>query len=152
MTHNERTTNTVASWLLEHANEAVLVYKNTTINEVADRLIGSHQRDAYVIDDDNHVLGHIGFDKIANHVLSEHRSTHTRRQLFARVTEPFAYELMNPHFIYAYHDELLCDVIHRQLDHGIEELVVIDRQTHEVFGIIKLRDVITDSVCSEQSA
>lgn len=137
---------TLGDWLDNHQSQPVIVNETASISELANALLAMHKRDAYVVNKTNRVIGHIGFAKVANQLLSEHRSTHTHRQLFARVIEPTAKELMDPHFTSAYKDELLCDVIHRQLDHGLDDLIVLDHDTHEALGVIQMSDILTESL------
>lgn len=137
---------TLVDWLESHQSVPVIVHESASISELATALLAMKKRDAYVIDKNNRVIGHIGFVKVANQLLSEHRSTHTHRQLFARVIEPTAKEVMDPHFTSAYKDELLCDVIHRQLDHGIDDLIVLTPDTHEAIGVIQMNDILAESL------
>ncbi|MDF1588467.1 MAG: CBS domain-containing protein [Gammaproteobacteria bacterium] len=140
---------TSADWLNQHQSKPVMVDENASIDQIINALLIEDRRDAYVVNADNKVIGHIGFANVATHLLSEHRVTHTHRQLFARVIEPTAKELMDPHFTSAYEDELLCDVIHRQLDHGLDDLIVLSRDTHVPLGAIQLKDVLAESLCLE---
>ncbi len=137
---------TLVDWLENHHSKPVIVTEMASISELANALLVMNKRDAYVVNKANRVIGHISFAKVANQLLSEHRSTHTHRQLFARVVEPTAKELMDPHFTSAYKDELLCDVIHRQLDHGLDDLIVLTRDTHEALGVIQMNDILAESL------
>ncbi|MBE0438991.1 MAG: CBS domain-containing protein [Gammaproteobacteria bacterium] len=137
---------TLDDWLEQHQAQPVIVDETASICELANELLAMGKRDAYVVNNTHRVIGHISYAKVANQLLSEHRSTHTHRQLFARVIEPTAKELMDPHFTSAYKDELLCDVIHRQLDHGLDDLIVLDRDSHKALGVIQMSDILAESI------
>ncbi len=134
----------VTDWMAIHAEAAVVVSVDATMKDVARTLLENHSRDAYVVEN-SIVVGHLGFANVTNHLLAEHRPIHTHRQLFSRVTEPTAGEIMDPHFAYARCDESLCDVIHRQLERDVETLVVL-AENDELLGAIKLRDLVAESL------
>ena len=135
----------VSDWLALHPEMPVVIAGDTRMHDVALTLLANNSRDAYIVNDDNKVLGHLGFGKMANHLLSEHRPIHTHRQLFARVTDPTAAELMDPHFAYARTDESLCEVIHRQLERDVDTLVVLS-DDNMLLGSVNLRDLVAESL------
>lgn len=144
MTEQDFTNIIVSTWLASHPETPVVVAGNMTMSEVAQILLANNSRDAYILDEDK-VIGHLSFGTMANYLLSEHRPTHTHRQLFARITEPTAAEVMDPHFAYARIDESLCEVIHRQLERDVDTLVVL-ADDGKLLGSIKLRDLVAESV------
>ncbi|MDH5357447.1 MAG: CBS domain-containing protein [Gammaproteobacteria bacterium] len=135
----------VSEWLSLHPETPVVVAGKTPMREVALTLLANNSRDAYIVDENNKVLGHLSFGKMTNHLLSEHRPIHTHRQLFARVTDPTAEEVMDPHFAYARCDESLCEVIHRQLERDVDTLVVL-AEDNTLLGSVSLRDLVAESL------
>ncbi|NOQ82217.1 MAG: CBS domain-containing protein [Methylophaga sp.] len=145
MTEQDFADISVAQWLANHPEFPVLVSATATMHEVANDLLKENSRDAYILDGENKVIGHLSFGNVTNHLLSEHRPIHTHRQLFSRIIEPAAEEIMDPHFAYARTDETLCEVIHRQLERGVDTLVVLaDDGTLQ--GSIKLRELVAESL------
>lgn len=145
MTESDFANMSVSQWLENHPELPVIVAADATMDIVANALITQNCRDAYILDNDNKVVGHLSFGNVTNHLLSEHRPIHTHRQLFSRVTEPLAEEIMEPHFTYARVDESLCEVIHRQLERGVDTLVVLD-DNDSLIGSIKLRELVAESL------
>ncbi|NQY26494.1 MAG: CBS domain-containing protein [Piscirickettsiaceae bacterium] len=134
----------VNDWMTTHSETAVVVSVTATMEDIAQVLLENNSRDAYVVDN-NIVVGHLGFANVTNHLLTEHRPTHTHRQLFSRVTEPTAAEVMDSRFAYARCDESLCEVIHRQLERDVETLVVL-AENGSLLGAIELRDLLAESL------
>ena len=135
-------TMTVGQWLAAHHQIPVTVASETSLGRVAELLLDTDgSRDAYVVEDDGLVIGHLSFGRVVNHLLLEHKPMHTRRQLFERVTGATASELMDPHFVSATIDDELDDVLHRQLDRLIDDLVVLDEQGR-LLGSVNLRQLV----------
>ena len=134
----------VSDWMATHPDAPVVISAKATMEEVAQALLANNSRDAYVLDDDK-VVGHLSFCNMTNHLLAEHRPIHTHRQLFSRVTEPTAGEVMDSHFAYARCDESLCEVIHRQLERDVDTLVVL-AEDDSLLGSIKLQELVAESL------
>lgn len=145
MTEQDFANISVAEWLANYPELPVIVSAAATMPEIASDLLKENSRDAYILDGDNKVIGHLSFGNVTNHLLSEHRPIHTHRQLFSRITEPVAEEIMDPHFAYARTDESLCEVIHRQLERGVDTLVVL-AEDGSLQGSIKLRELVAESL------
>jgi len=145
MTEQDFAKISVTEWLKQYPQLPVVVAADATMEEVAESLLKENSRDAYILDEDNKVKGHLSFGHVVNHLLSEHRPIHTHRQLFSRVTEPTAEEIMDPHYTYAQCDESLCEVIHRQLERGVDTLVVL-ADDGKLVGSIKLRELVAESL------
>ena len=75
--------------------------------------------------------------------MAEHRPIHSPRQILERVSCGCAHELMDSHFIHANPEEDLEDVLHRQLEFYVEDMVVIDEQQH-LLGTINLTTVLRE--------
>jgi len=145
MTEQDFAKISVAQWLENYPELPLIVAANATMDEIASDLLTHDSRDAYILDGNNKVLGHLSFANVTNHLLSEHRPIHTHRQLFSRVTDPVAEEIMDPHFTYARSDESLCEVIHRQLERDVDTLVVLDDEDN-LLGSINLRELVAESL------
>lgn len=136
---------TVEQWIADHSEKPVTLMADASLTDVANALLTANSRDAYIIDDKQRIKGHLAFNKVINHLFTHVRPIHTHRQLFARVTEPTAAELMDPHFAYCRLDEALCDVIHRQLGRDVDDLVVV-AQDNSLLGVVKLRELLIESL------
>jgi len=135
-------TMTVGQWLAAHHRIPVTVAPETSLGRVAELLLDTDgSRDAYVTEDDGLVTGHLSFGRVVNHLLLAHKPIHTRRQMFERVTGATAGELMDPHFVSATVEDELNDVLHRQLDRLIDDLVILDKQGR-LLGSVNLRQVV----------
>lgn len=65
-------------------------------------------------------------ERLAEYMLAEHRPVHTRRQLLERVAGAgSAEDFMDVLFPSASREEELEDVIHRQLEKGLEDMPVV---------------------------
>jgi CBS-domain-containing membrane protein len=136
----------VSEWLARYDGKAVTVRSGCAIAEVLEWLLAeSCRRDLYVVDDDDRLLGHLSHKRLAEHVLAEHRPAHTRRQLMERVSGGTADDLMDGAFARASPDEELEDVLHRQLEHEIEDMPVIDG-AGRLLGAINLTRVLQELV------
>ncbi len=144
MTQHNFSNMSVADWLVDHPVEPVVIPTDTTMDTVAQLLLANNSRDAYMLDN-NKIVGHLGFANMANHLLAEHRPTHTHRQLFSRITEPTVGDVMDSHFAYARSDESLCEVIHRQLERDVDTLVVL-ADDGSLLGAIKLSELVAESL------
>jgi len=145
MTEQDFAKISVADWISDHPVEAVIVEPETSMADLAQKMLSTQCRDAYIADPHGKIIGHLGFGKVASHLLSEHRPEQSHRQLFSRVTEPVASELMEPHYAFARIDESLCEVIHRQLESGIDILLVLT-ESGEKLGAIKFQELVEESL------
>lgn len=134
----------VAEWLRQHPAELVSISAETALIDIVKTLLEHDSRDAYVIED-NQVKGHLSFNKLLNHLFSHDRPVHSHRQLFARVAAATAGELMDPHFAYCREDEKINQILHRQLQCDVCDLVVLAADNAPV-GVIKLTEVVRESL------
>ena len=140
----------VADWLKQHPVHAGVVQEDWELEQVMAKLLGnSRLNDLYVLDDQDKVVGHLSYKKLAKLVLAEHCPTHTRSQILERVVPGTASELMEPHFASAGLDENVNEVVYRQLDHWVEDLPVIDAQG-ELVGVMNLSDILLEVMKSEK--
>lgn len=136
----------VAEWLEGHPAEAVTVMPEDTLETLLERLLAPSccLRDLYVLLGDGSLAGHISRKRLAAYLLSEHRPVHTRRQLMDRVAGVgSALDFMDRHFPTAAPDEELEDVLHRQLEHEIEDMPVIDA-SGALLGAVNLTQVLRE--------
>ena len=134
----------VSEWLADHADTIVTVPEATPIETVIERLLREPcLRDVYVTGPDGRLLGHISHKRLAEHLLSEHRTSHTRRQLMERVAGGTAAEFMNSSVVAAGPDEALDDVLNRQLEMELEDLPVLG-DAGQVLGAINLTRVLRE--------
>jgi len=122
-------TMTVAEWLNEHPGHILVVQEDAMLEETL-ALFKRYPdaQDIYVNDVKGCVVGHISKLRIASIVLAEHSQTHSHRQLIEQVASGNARELMGRHFPTARLDEALDDVIHRQLEHQLHDMAVLDAE------------------------
>ena len=138
----------VSDWLRQHPIQAGVVQENWSLEQIMEKLLGnSRLNDLYVLDVNNRVIGHLSYKKLAKLVLAEHHTHHTRSQILERVVSGTAAELMEAHFVSASPDENLDEILHRQLDHWVEDLPVINQQG-ELQGVINLSDVLLEMMKS----
>jgi CBS domain-containing protein len=132
----------VSEWLKSHDSAIVTVSSGSPIDEVIARLLNQPcLRDVYVTADDGRLLGHISHKRLAEHLLAEHRPTHTRRQLMERVAGGAARDFMNSAFAVAAPGEELDDVLNRQLEMDIEDMPVVGEDGRTV-GAVNLTAVL----------
>jgi len=135
-------TTTVAQWLDKHPGHQLAVQEDAAMEEIL-ILFNSYPdvQDIYVTDPQGCVVGHISKLRIARIVLSEHSQTHSHRQLIEQVASGNARELMGRHFPTARLKEALDDVIHRQLEHQLHDMAVLDTEGRLV-GTISLTGLL----------
>ena len=139
----------VSDWLSQHPIKAGIVQEGWSLEQIMEKLLGnSRLKDLYVLNSNKQVIGHLGYKKLAKLVLAEHCVQHTRNQLLERVVPGSAVELMEVHFTRAKPDESLDEVIHRQLDHWVEDLPVVNQQG-ELMGVINLSNILLEVMKSE---
>ncbi len=118
---------TVKQWLREHPGHSLVVQESTSLEALLQAINEQPDvQDLYVVDGQGVVVGHISKLRVANLVLAQHQRSHSRRQIFERVSTGNAGELMERHFPTATPDEDLDSVIHRLLEHQIQDLAVLD--------------------------
>lgn len=136
---------TVADWLTLHGeHRLVKVAPDAALCDVLKEMLDADSRDAYVVSH-NRVIGHLGFNKLLNHLFSEERPVHSHRQLFAQVTLADASEIMDPHFTYCRENERINDILHRQLQCDVSDLVVLAADNSPI-GVVKLTDMVRESL------
>lgn len=135
---------TVKQWLKYHPVKLVAVAPATGLLDIVKVMLQLNARDAYVVEN-NQVLGHLSFTKLVNHIFSEERPVRSHRQLFAHVAVASAVELMDPHFAYCREQEIINQILHRQLQSDVSDLVVLGSDDAPV-GVIKLTDVVQESL------
>ncbi len=136
---------TVKDWLSQHQQPMVLVAADTSLLDILRQMLAADCLDAYVVED-NRVKGHLSFNKVVNHLFTQERPIHTHRQLFARIsTDSEAEELMDPHFAYCRPDEKINQVLHRLLQCGVSDLIVLATDDSPL-GVVKLTQLIRESL------
>lgn len=136
---------TVQDWLTQHQQPMVLVAPDTSLLDILKQMLAADCLDAYVVED-NHVLGHLSFNNLVNHLFTQERPIHTHRQLFARISaDAGAEELMDPHFAYCRPDEQINQVLHRLLQVGVSDLIVLAPDDSPM-GVVKLTQLIRESL------
>lgn len=132
----------VAQWIRTHPGPAVTVVADAPLRQVAKRLLAeSHLRDLYVVDGRGEIIGRLSHERLAKHILAAHRPRATRRELFERLTDAPAKELMNRHFVTAHPDEELDEVLAHMIEHHVEDLPVVDDE-RRVVGTVNLTEVL----------
>lgn len=135
----------VAEWLQRYPEAVVTVSSNASLADVLRTMLDHASRDAYVVEE-NRVKGHLGLNKVVRHLFAQDRPEHSPRQLLARVAmAATAAELMDPHFAYCREDERIAQVLHRQLQSDISDLVVLAADDSPL-GVIKLTEVVRESL------
>lgn len=134
----------VGQWLKDHPHGLVAVAPDMALPDIVRQLLATDSRDAYVVEN-NRVLGHLGLNKLINHLFPHERPVHSHRQLFAQVAVATALELMDPHFTYCRDDESINDILHRQLQCDINDLVVLASDNAPI-GVVKLTEVVRESL------
>lgn len=134
----------VSEWLTRHPNPMVLVEPDTPLLEIVKLLLEVDSRDAYVVDK-GRVKGHLAINKLVNHLFTQDRPVHSHRQLFARVAAASAAELMDPHFAYCREDERINQILHRQLQCDVSDLIVL-ASDNTPKGVVKLTQVVRESL------
>lgn len=135
---------TVGQWLKNHPHGLVMVDPATPLLEIVQQLLDADSRDAYVVEN-NRVLGHLGFNDLINHLFTQERPIHSHRQLFARVAVATAAELMDPHLAYCREDEPINQILHRQLQCDVSDLIVLASDDSPL-GVVKLTEVVRESL------
>ena len=132
----------VAEWLRLHPGDTATLGPDWPLERILDRLLATPGlRDLYVADTKGRLLGHISHRRLAQIVLIEHRPVHTRRQILERVARGSARELMETHFASARPEDELDDVLDHLLEHGVENMPVVDAAGRSL-GVINLTDVL----------
>jgi len=117
----------VSEWIAANPGAAPTVAPDASLAAIIEELLRRPgARDVYVVSEEGRVIGHLSHKRLIRSVLAEHHPWPTRRQLMDKVAGGPARELMNSHFPTASPDEKLDNVLHRQLEHDIEDLVVVD--------------------------
>ncbi len=134
----------VSDWIQAHPALAATIAQGAALEQAMDRMLDQAcVRDLYIVTETGSIAGHLSHKKLAHLLLAEHRPVHTRRQLMERVASETVDELMYTHFVFAHPDEELDNVLHRQLEHEIEDMPVIDDQG-TVLGVINLSTMLRE--------
>lgn len=134
----------VGRWIERFPGAAITVAADTPLASVLDAMLAqTGRRDAYVLAADGRVAGHLGFRRLAELFLAEHRPENTRRQLMERIAGGVASDFMSAQFSYARQDEDLYDVLHRQLEHRVEDLPVLGADGR-LLGTVNLSAVLAE--------
>ena len=134
----------VSEWIERHPGLVAVIHAEATLDELVDRILENHcLQDIYVVSPEGRIIGHLSAKRIFHLLLIEHRPAHTRRQLMERVARGNAQELMNHRVVHARPDEELDDVIHRQLEHELEDMPVLDAGGEQL-GKVNIRKVLQE--------
>lgn len=132
----------IAEWHEQHPRDLSIVFPDWSLETALDHMLTtSGLRDLYVVAPDGKLIGHISHQKLACALLSEHRPEHTRRQLMEHISSGNVDEIMNSHFVSATPDEELSDILHRLLDHNIEDMPILD-DAGKPIGAINLTQIL----------
>lgn len=132
----------VSEWLDLHPIHAGVVREDWGLDQVMQALLGNARlHDLYVLDTEDKVVGHLGYQKLAKLVLADHQVSHTRSEILERVAPGAANELMEVHFASAAPDDQVSKILYRQLEHWVEDLPVID-EDGKLLGVINLSDIL----------
>jgi predicted transcriptional regulator len=134
----------VAEWLEKHPNQAVLVEPETPLEDVIKACLDRQADDAYILDAGK-IEGHLALSKLVNHVFCHERPVHTHRQLFARVSQLTAADLVDPHFAYCRPEEKINEILHRQLQSNVQDLLVLAADSSPL-GVVNLKQVVRESL------
>lgn len=135
----------VKDWIQAHPGTALSVTPDASLDEVLDRLLAEPcLRDVWIVDDAGRVVGHLSHQRLAQLALGAHRRHRTRRQLMEQVAGGAARELMTEHFPHASPEEELDDVLHRQIEHGVEDMPVLD-SAGVLLGAVNLTAVLRET-------
>ena len=131
-----------AHWIKQHSKSPTTVQPEATFDAILDLILTTPcLRDIYVRSDDGILIGHISHHRLSQLLLAEYRPVHTRRQLVERVIAETAKEIMETHFETAHVDEELDEVLHRQLNSGVEDMPVLDDSGLPI-GVINLTQIL----------
>lgn len=139
----------VAEWMEAHPSGLVTLAPECTLDEALTRMLaGPCLRDLYVVDARGVLLGHLSHRQLAALVLARHRPVHTLRELMNRVATGRVRELMQRGFPVARPDEELDDVLHRQLEHDVEDMPVVGADG-KLLGAVNLSEVLRAALREE---
>jgi CBS domain-containing protein len=136
----------ISEWISHHPGRAITVPPDCSLHDTMHRMLAEEcMRDIYVVSGGGKLIGHLSLRKLANLILAEHQPMHTRRQLMIRIAGGSAQELMDTEFTFARPDEELDNVLHWQLEHGIEDMPVINKDGI-LEGVINLSVVLREMI------
>jgi Mg/Co/Ni transporter MgtE len=134
----------ISEWLALHPFPPITVKSHSSLNEAVDRLLEEPCfRDIYVISETGMLLGHLSHRRLIQFFLAEHRQVHTRRQIIERVAVGPAEEFMDHHYVSAHPEEELDNVLHRQLQHDLVDLPIIDEEG-KLVGVLNMNMVLRE--------
>ena len=142
----------IRDWIGRHPAQLATVEPDCDFGAMMESLLAvPGRRDLYVADREGRLLGHVSYRRLAELALAAHRPMHSRRQLMERVAGGTARELMDVHFVTAHPAEELDRVLHRQLEHGVEELPVVDERGIAIGGV-RLSEVLREMYRASRGA
>lgn len=118
---------TLSEYLEQDRSPIITVNLDDSLEQIVEQVI-THPvvNDIYVLDRNLRPVGHISKLRLGRIFLAEHRLTISRRQLLERVVGGSASEIMSASFPTAHVDEYLIDIIHKQIEHGLIDMAVVD--------------------------
>lgn len=128
----------VSEWISHFPGHIITIHSESSLEQTVDRMLfEACVQDIYVLSDEDLIVGHLSRKKLASLLLAEHRSMHTRRQIFDRIVAKSLeiQELMEGVFVFARPDEDLEDVLCRFVEHDVQDIPVLNDQGLLVGGI-----------------
>jgi Mg/Co/Ni transporter MgtE len=134
----------VSDWVKLFPERTITVPCEASLEEALDLMLAERcLRDLYVVSRKGKVVGHLSHQRLAHLLLLEHRPVQTVRQIMERVAAGSVEELMDRHFVSARPGEEMENVLHRQLDHYLEDMPVLDDEG-KLLGSVNLSDVLRE--------
>lgn len=132
----------LSEWLMKNPAEYITVNEEASLETIITKVM-QHPviNDIYVVDSNDCPVGHISKMRLARIYLSEHRQTQSRRQLLERVVMGCAREIMSSSFPIGHADEYIFDVIHKQVEHELFDMAVINN-SGRMIGAVTINDIL----------
>lgn len=129
------------AWILRYPGHEVAVPRTASLEETADAVLSAPEaRDVFVVGAAGKLLGCLPHRRLAALLLAEHRPRSARRHIAERAVRGTVGELMER--VHPVHqDDELADVLHRVLEHGLEDMPVVD-DAGTLVGSIRLTDIL----------
>lgn len=143
---------TIREWLKTHPVKALTLPGESSLEDAARMLLNDlERRDLFVLNEDGHVCGHLGFWHVTTLLLAELRPTHSLRQVFERITLGTVADHMD--------DQVMCigvdenieeflyqhDLFQQHIERRVEDIPVIDEEKR-LLGVIRLSDLLRDAI------
>lgn len=117
----------VSEWIQRFPGHIVTIQPESSLEEAVDQMLsGPGVHDIYVVTGEGFVLGHLSHKRLACLLLAEHRPVHTRRQIMERVVAGSAAKLMEGEYVFARINEEIDGVLHRFIEHDLQDMPVLD--------------------------